>query len=224
MGEAEHARGEDRSGGKPDPAAVPGKPSGTRRMIHILGAALVVVVLPVVVLYLLLGELGARAVVIGLLLGVLGSKLGGTRRMLYLAPAVGVAEDWGRSPPTTGRGWVAGGAAGSSRARGCGSGGCPSLLMPAFAATFPVATSSPGQAAAYGAIVGIATLYGIVLARRFGAAGRRGPAGPLPAAIGVALVFGVALGGAAAIGVALGWTEPYWVPEPILILLVHPHR
>jgi uncharacterized membrane protein YccC len=31
-------------------------------------------------------------------------------------------------------------------------------------------------------------------------------------------VFGIALGGTAAIGVALGWTEPYWVPEPILIL------
>jgi hypothetical protein len=26
----------------------------------------------------------------------------------------------------------------------------------------------------------------------------------------VAIVFGVALSGAAAIGVALGWTEPYW--------------
>ena len=26
---------------------------------------------------------------------------------------------------------------------------------------------------------------------------------------------------AAAIGVALGWTEPYWVPEPVLILVLY---
>ena len=76
-------------------AGVPGKPPGSRRMIHILGAALVAVVLPVVVLYLLLGKLGATAVAMGLLLGVLGSKLGGTRRMLYLAPAVGIAGGLG---------------------------------------------------------------------------------------------------------------------------------
>ena len=43
----------------------------------------------------------------------------------------------------------------------------------------------------------------------------------LPAAAVVAIVSGVALGGAAAIGVALGWTEPYWVPEPILILALY---
>jgi uncharacterized membrane protein YccC len=36
-----------------------------------------------------------------------------------------------------------------------------------------------------------------------------------------AIVFGVVLGGAAAIGVALGWTEPYWVPEPILVLALY---
>src|SRR6476620_9236724 len=78
-----------------DPAGDSGKPSGTRRMVHILGAALVFVVLPVVLLYLLVGELCSRAVVMGLLLGVLGSKLGGTRRMLYLAPAVGVAGGLG---------------------------------------------------------------------------------------------------------------------------------
>jgi hypothetical protein len=59
-----------------DSAGVPDKPSRARRMIHILGAALVGVVLPVVVLYALLGDLGSRAMVIGLLLGVLGSKRG----------------------------------------------------------------------------------------------------------------------------------------------------
>ena len=74
-----------------DSAGVPGQPSRSRRMIHILGAALVGVVLPVVLLYVFLGDLGSRAMVIGLLLGVVGSKLGGTRRMLYLAPAVGIA-------------------------------------------------------------------------------------------------------------------------------------
>jgi uncharacterized membrane protein YccC len=40
-------------------------------------------------------------------------------------------------------------------------------------------------------------------------------------ATAVALVFGAILGGAAAIGVALAWTEPYWVPEPILILALY---
>src|ERR1019366_2940401 len=32
---------------------------------------------------------------------------------------------------------------------------------------------------------------------------------------------GIAVGGAAAIGVALGWTEPHWVPEPILLLTLY---
>ena len=59
--------------GDVDATGVPGKPPGTRRMIHILGAALVAVVLPVVVLYLLLGKLGSTAVAMGLLVGVLGS-------------------------------------------------------------------------------------------------------------------------------------------------------
>jgi len=203
-------------------AGVPGEPSGSRRMIHILGAVLVVVVLPVAVLYLLLGEFGSRAMVIGLLLGVLGSKLGGTRRMLYLAPAVGVAGglgaitayDWSWVVLLAVLGVIAG--------AGMRFGWLPSLLMPAFAATFPVATSSPGQAAVYGAIVGIATLYGVVLARRFQAPQVvEGNRVSVPAAVGVAVVFGIALGGAAAIGVALGWTEPYWVPEPVLLLLVY---
>ena len=52
----------------------------------------------------------------------------------------------------------------------------PSLLMLTFAATFPVATSLAGHAAAYGGIAAIATLYGVVLARRFSTRGGRGPA------------------------------------------------
>ena len=208
--------------GDVDPAAVPGKPSPARRMIHILGATLVAVVLPVVLLYVFLGDLGSRAMVIGLLLGVVGSKLGGTRRMLYLAPAVGVA---GGLAAITAYHWpwvallaVVGVIAGA----GMRFGWLPSLLMLTFAATFPIATSSAKDAAAYGAIAAIATLYGIVLARRFKAPEVvEGQRVSLPVAIGVAIVFGAALGGAAAIGVALGWTEPYWVPEPIIILVLY---
>ena len=40
-------------------------------------------------------------------------------------------------------------------------------------------------------------------------------------AAATAVVFGAVLGGSAAIGVALDWTEPYWVPEPILILVLY---
>lgn len=62
----------------------------------------------------------------------------------------------------------------------------------------------------YGVIVGIGTLYGIVLARRFKAPEIvEGQRVPVQTAIFVAIVFGVAVGAAAAIGVALGPTEPY---------------
>ena len=37
----------------------------------------------------------------------------------------------------------------------------------------------------------------------------------------MAIVYGTAVGGAAAIGVALGWTEPFWVPEPVLLLTLY---
>ena len=208
--------------GDTDPASTPGKPSRTRRMIHILGAALVAVVLPVVVLHLLLGELGSRAVVMGLLVGVLGSKLGGTRRMLYLAPAVGIAAGLGAITAYHWSWVVLLAVVGVIAGAGMRFGWLPPLLMLAFPATFPVATSSASHAAAYGAITAIATLYGVVLARRFKAPEViEGQRVSLPVAIGVAVVFGAGLGGAAAIGVALGWTEPYWVPEPILILLVY---
>jgi hypothetical protein len=191
-------------------------------MIHILGAALVAVVLPVVVLYLLLGKLGSTAVVMGLLVGVLGSKLGGTRRMLYLAPAVGIAGGLGAISAYRWSWVVLLAAVALIAGAGIRFGWLPPLLMLAFSATFPVATSSARDAAAYGAITAIATLYGIVLARRFQAPEIvEGQRVSLPAAAAVAVVFGVALGGAAAIGVALGWTEPYWVPEPILILIIY---
>jgi uncharacterized membrane protein YccC len=96
------------------------------------------------------------------------------------------------------------------------------LLMLPFAATFATREPSGKDAVIYGVIAGIATLYGVVLMRRFKAPEVvEGQRLSLPAAAVVAIVFGVAVGGAAAIGVALGWTEPYWVPEPVLILALY---
>jgi hypothetical protein len=43
----------------------------------------------------LVGEFGAGAMAVGLVLGAAGSKIGGTRRMAYLAPAIGVAGGLG---------------------------------------------------------------------------------------------------------------------------------
>ena len=65
---------------------------------------LVVVVLPVMLMDALVGKFGADAMIMGLPFGVLGSMIGGTRRMLYLAPAMGVSPR--RRPPggTTARG------------------------------------------------------------------------------------------------------------------------
>jgi hypothetical protein len=89
-------------------------------------------------------------------------------------------------------------------------------------ATFASPVSSGQHAVAYGVIAAVATGYGIVLARRFGAAAVvEGQQVRAATATVVALVFGAVLGGAAAIGVALAWTEPYWVPEPILILALY---
>jgi uncharacterized membrane protein YccC len=94
--------------------------------------------------------------------------------------------------------------------------------MVPFAATFATPVSSGGHAVAYGVIAGIATLYGVVLARRFKAPDIVEGERVSPAqAVTVAILLGAALAGSAAIGVALGWTEPYWVPEPILILLLY---
>jgi hypothetical protein len=98
----------------------------------------------------------------------------------------------------------------------------PPLVMVSFASTFATPVSSGGHAVAYGVIGGVAALYGVVLARRFKAPaiveGQR--VSPAQAVTG-AILLGAALAGSAAIGVALGWTEPYWVPEPILILLLY---
>ncbi len=204
------------------PAAVPPKPSRARRIFHILGAVLVAVVLPVALMDALVGKFGADAMLTGLLWGVLGSKVGGTRRMLYLAPAVGVAA--GLAAFTAYHWWWVALLAILAVITGAGMrfGWQLPLLMLPFAATFATQEPSGKNAVVYGVIAGIATLYGIVLARRFKAPEVvEGQRVSLPAAAVVAIVYGIAVGGAAAIGVALGWSEPYWVPEPILILTLY---
>ncbi len=205
-----------------DTVNAPGKPAGARRVITILVAVLVAVVLPVLVVGALVGHFGAAAMFLGLLLGAVGAKLGGRRRMFYVAPAVGVAAglgagsayDWWWVALLAGLALVAGG--------GIGFGWFPPLLMLPFAATFVTPLSSAEDTVIFGVVATIGALYGIVLARRFGAPqvveGERLPFGQ--AAI-VAIVFGSVVGGAAAIGVGLGWSEPYWLPEPILILTLY---
>jgi MFS family permease len=223
MSDPEHAEApKSQTTGEPDAGGVGGKPSGAHRVIHILGVLLVAVVLPALLMGALGGSLGVSALFKGLVLGVVGSKIGGTHRMLFVAPLIGVAAGLGAF---TAYGWwwvalLAG--VGVIAGAGIGFGWFAALLMVPYAATFVTPVSSGTDAVIYGAIVAIATLYGIVIARRFSApAVVDGDRLSRPAAASVAIVFGVALGGSAAIGVALGWTEPYWVPEPILVLVLY---
>ena len=197
-------------------------PSRAHRLAHIVGAVLVAVVLPALVMAALVGELGVAAMGVGLLLGATGCKLGGTRRMLFVAPLLGVAAGLGASTAYDWW-WVALLAcAGVIAGAGIGFGWFGPLLMVPFAATFVTPVSTAKDAMIYGVIVAIAALYGVVIMRRFGTPEVvDGPHLALPVATVVAVVFGLVLGGAAAIGVALGWTEPYWVPEPILILILY---
>jgi len=98
----------------------------------------------------------------------------------------------------------------------------PTVLMIPYAATFASRVSSGRDAMVYGVVAGLGTAYGIVLARRFKAPGKvDGLVLSLPQAAIVAAVFGIALGASASIGVALGWAQPFWVPEPILILILY---
>jgi Fusaric acid resistance protein-like len=198
------------------------KPSGARRSMHVLGAVLVGVGLPALVVGLLIGEFAAYALLVGVLLGGVGAKLGGTHRMLVLTPAMGVvaglgaltAYDWWWAALLASTGILTG--------AGIGFGWLAPLLMVPYAATFVSPAPSARDALIYGVVVAIGTLYGIVIARRFGAPDVvDGQRLPLPTAVVVAVVSGAVLGGAAAIGVALGWTEPYWVPEPVLILALY---
>ena len=191
--------------------------------MHILGALLVAVVLPAVVIGVLVGKFGATAMVHGVLLGGVGAKLGGTRRMSYLAPLMGLAAglgaftayDWWWAALLATVGVIAG--------AGIGFGWFAPLLMVPFAATFVVPEASARNATVYGLIVGIATLYGVGrLARRFGVPevvdGERLSA---PEAAVVALGLGAVLAASASLGVALGWTEPYCITEPVLILVLY---
>src|SRR5262245_57983600 len=76
-------------------SGVSDKPSRGRRLAHVLAAILVAVVLPALLMNVLIGTLGAYALLTGLLLGVAGSRIGGTRRMTVIAPATGVAAALG---------------------------------------------------------------------------------------------------------------------------------
>jgi Fusaric acid resistance protein-like len=201
---------------------VEGRPSTAHRLVHVVGSVVVVVVLPALVLGALVGSLGVSALFVGIVLGVTGAKLGGTHHMVVVAPLVGVAAGLGAF--TAYDWWWAAllAASGVVTGAGIGFGWFAPLLMVPFAATFVVPVSNGTDAWIYGVIVGIATLYGVVLGRRFGAAPvvdgdhLRPPVTAL-----VAIIFGAGMGAAASIGVALGWTEPYWVPEPILILVLY---
>jgi hypothetical protein len=142
--------------------------------------------------------------------------------MLFVAPLLGLAAGFGAF--TAYDWWWAGllASTGVIAGAGAGFGWFAALLMVPYAATFVVPVSSGTDAVIYGIVVGIAGLYGVVVARRFSAPARvDGWHVSPPAATGVALVFGVVLGAAAAIGVALDWTEPTWVPEPILVLVLY---
>ena len=190
--------------------------------MQVIGALVVGVVLPALLVGWLVGEFGVAAMLTGLLLGSVGAKIGGSRRMLYLSAGVGIAAGvgaftayhWTWVALLTLVGLIAGG--------GIRFGWLPAMLMIPYAATFVTPVSTVVDAVIYGVILTLGTLYGVVIARRFGAvAAVDGDRLALPVATVVAVVFGAVLGGSAAIGVALGWTEPYWVAEPVLILVLY---
>ena len=205
-----------------DAAGAEHKPSGVRRVLHIVGAVVVVLVLPALVIDAFVGALGVSAMFTGVLLGAVGAKLGGTHRMLYVAPALGVAGGLGAY--TAYDWWWVALLAAAAVVTGAGIrfGWFAALLMVPYAATFVTPVSTVTDAVIYGVILAIASLYGVVLARRFGAPRIVDGDHLAPrVAAGVAGMFGLVLGATAAIGVALGWTEPYWVPEPVLILVLY---
>ena len=211
-----------RHGGRP--VAAPGghKPSTAHRVAHVVGAVVGVFVLPALLLGVVVGSLGVSAMFVGLVLGVTGAKLGGTHHMALVAPLVGVAAGLGAFTAYDWRWAVLLACTGVVTGAGIGFGWFAPLLMVPFAATFVTPVTTGTDAVIYGVIVGIATLYGVVVARRFGALPVVDGDHLAPPVAGVvAIVFGAVLGGSAALGVALGWTEPYWVPEPVLILVLY---
>ena len=94
---ADDARTQPETAEGPAPTGAGTKPTGARRLLQIVVAILVFLVLPALVIGAFVGEFGVAAMFVGLLLGVTGSKLGGTHRMLYVAPALGVAGAIGAS-------------------------------------------------------------------------------------------------------------------------------
>jgi hypothetical protein len=79
-------------------------------------------------------------------------------------------------------------AIGAIAGAGIGFGWMPALLMVPYAATFVTPVSTGTDAVIYGAIAAIATGYGIILARRFGAPGVvEGDRRPAPVAALVAV-------------------------------------
>ena len=123
-----------------DAAEAPGKPSRARRTVHILVALLVAFVLPTLLMWALVGEFAASAMFIGIVLGGVGAKLGGTRRMLVLAPLMGLAAGLGAF--TAYDWWWAAllAAAAAIAGAGIGFGWFAPLLMVPYAATFVTAS------------------------------------------------------------------------------------
>ncbi len=210
------------SAGRHASGGLPPGASGTRRTRHVIGAVLIGVVLPAVLIGWFVGEFGAAGLLTGMLLGAVGAKIGGTRRVTALAPLIGLAGGVGAF---TAYGWSWVGlltATGLLAGAGIGFGWLPATLMVAYAATFVSPVSTVPDAVIYGVVVGLGVLYGVAIARRFGAVPVvNGDRLPLPVTLVVAVVFGAVLGGCAAIGSALGWTEPYWVAEPVLVLVLY---
>jgi hypothetical protein len=127
-------------------------------VLHVVVAVLVVFGLPAVLMGVLVGGFGVWAVFVGLLLGVVGSKLAGTRRMLFVAPLLGLAAGLGAF--TAYDWWWAGllASTGVIAGAGAGFGWFAALLMVPYAATFVVPVSSGTDALIYGIVVGIAGL------------------------------------------------------------------
>lgn len=183
---------------------------------------MVAVVLPALLMNAVAGQVGVWSVLTGILLGVVGSKIGGTRRMMFVAPAIGLAAGLG-AYSAYGWGWVALLAA-AAVITGAGTrfGWHPTLLMIPFAATFAASVPSASEALIFGVIATIGCGYGIIIARRFGAPEvLEADRVSTPAAVALAIAFGIVLGAGAAIGVVLSWSAPYWVPDPILVLILY---
>ncbi|WP_396667638.1 FUSC family protein [Microbacterium sp. R86528] len=193
-----------------------------RRVAHFLGMIVVGAVIPAAVAAGLVGALGVSALFTGVLWGALGAKLGGTRRMAYVAPVVGIVAGLGAY---TAYGWwwaVLLAAVGLLSGVGFRFGWFPVMLMAPFAATLVTPTSSASDAVIFGTVVAVGTGYGIIIVRRFGAPPVvDGDHHSWPVTAVIALMFGGVMGAAASLGVALAWSEPYWVPEPVLILVMY---